>query len=339
MSQPQFAVLGAGAWGLALADCFARNGLPVRVWDRNLDILARLRDTRTVNRPEGLIVHPTVQYVDSVEQCVTGANYIFNVVPSFAVRDICHTLKKIEWPENEQAVFVNCSKGIEQETLLLPGGVFKDVLGQQSTIRYAVLAGPSHAEEVTQDVPTAIIVAAAHPPDAEHLQKTISTSAFRAYTQADYIGAELGGALKNVLAIAVGVCDGKGYGDNTKAALITRGVAEIARLASAIGANPQTAAGLSGLGDLIVTALSRHSRNRGFGELIARGFSADAALKEIGAVVEGYMTSKSAHHLALKHQVEMPIVAAVYRVLYENFPIDECIGLILDREVKDEKLN
>jgi glycerol-3-phosphate dehydrogenase (NAD(P)+) len=233
---------------------------------------------------------------------------------------------------------VNCSKGIEQGSLHLPCEIFHQILGSQMNLAYAVLAGPSHAEEVSRHVPTAVVAAADNNADADFIQTLLTSPTFRVYTQSDVKGVELGGALKNVIAIAAGGCDGKGYGDNTKAALITRGVAEMARLAQAMGARAETIAGLSGLGDLIVTAMSQHSRNRGFGELIASGCGPDAALEKIGAVVEGYKSAKSAYELSVKHGVEMPLVTAVYRVLYGGLDINECISLLLDRGAKVEKL-
>ncbi len=331
------AVIGAGAYGLALADYLARHGATVRVWDRSAEALEQLRSTRTIERPKGLVVHPAVEYYDTIDEAAGAADFILSAVPSFATRDVCRALAPLSWP-GDGAIFVNCSKGIEQESQCLPCQIFQHEIGIRSDLRYAVIAGPSHAEEITKDSPAAVVTAAPLPADAAAVQMLFNSPTFRFYTQADFLGAELGGALKNVIAIAAGVCDGKGYGDNTKAALITRGVAEIARMAEAIGAHRETVAGLSGLGDLIVTAMSKHSRNRGFGELLASGCGAEAALEQIGAVVEGYKTTKSAYELAKKYDVEMPLVTAVYRVLYEGLSIEQGIALLLDRDVKEEKL-
>ena len=331
------AIIGAGAYGLALADYLSKRGAKIRVWDRSADALATLRQTRTIDRPKGLVVDSGIRFCDTIDEAVHAADFVISAVPSFATRDICHALVPIRWPA-PGAIFVNCSKGIEQESLQLPCQIFAEVVGERDDLRYAVIAGPSHAEEVSRDVPTAVVAASPRPQDAEAVQRLFSSKTFRVYSQSDFRGAELGGALKNVIAIAAGVCDGKGYGDNTKAALITRGVAEIARLADAIGAHRETVAGLSGLGDLIVTAMSRHSRNRGFGELLASGCGAEAALEEVGAVVEGYKTTRSAYELAKQHNVEMPLVTAVYRVLYEGLSIEEGIALLLDRDVTAEEL-
>jgi len=333
----QIAVLGAGAWGLALADYAARLGRKVVVWDRDPVVLSALKSARTIDRPKDLVVHESVLYENSIAEAVKSADVILSVVPSFATVDMCRALKPLRW-SGSGAIFVNCSKGIEQETLRFPCEIFADEIGERRDLRYAVLAGPSHAEEVSKDVPTAVVAAAPDKADAEHIQKLFNSPTFRVYLQEDYRGVEVGGALKNVLAIAAGISDGKGYGDNAKAALITRGVAETARLAEVIGARAETVAGLSGLGDLIVTAMSRHSRNRGFGELIASGCGTGIALEKIGAVVEGYKTTKSAFELAHKHNVDMPLVTAVYRVLYEGLDINDCIALLLDRDVRMERL-
>ncbi len=329
------AVLGAGAWGLALADHLARQGAKVRVWDRDPETLQTLRATRTVGRPKNLIVHETITYHDTIQEAATPASVILSVVPSFATKDMCEPLASLTWPDNG-AVFVNCSKGIEPETLRLPYEIFEQIIGQRNDLRYGVLAGPSHAEEVSRQTPTAVVASAPDPADAFLLQQLFSNTNFRVYTQADYRAVELGGAMKNVMAIAAGVSDGRGFGDNTKAALITRALAEMSRLAVARGSQSDAVAGLSGLGDLIVTTMSQHSRNRGFGELLAKGHSPQSALEEIGAVVEGYLSSKSAWQLAQRHGVEMPLVNTIHGVLYENLPIETAVQQLLDRDLRRE---
>jgi glycerol-3-phosphate dehydrogenase (NAD(P)+) len=331
------AVIGAGAWGLALADYLARHGKLVVVWDREATILNQLRLSHTVGRPAGLVVHGSVEYADTIVEAVDGAAVILNVIPSFAVADLCGALAPLSW-QAPGAVFVNCSKGIEQDTLRLPCEVFETVIGERGDLRYGVLAGPSHAEEVSRDVPTAVVVSAKAPDDAVMLQQLFNSQTFRVYLQSDYLGVELGGALKNVIAVAAGICHGKSFGDNTKAMLITRALAEMGRLAGAMGANPDTMSGLSGLGDLIVTTMSEHSRNRTFGALLAAGNTPQQALEKVGAVVEGYKTAKSAHDLAVKHKVDMPIVRSIYQVLYEELPLDAGIALLLDRDVKRENV-
>lgn len=330
------AVIGAGAWGLALADYLARHGNNVVVWDREPAILDQLRSTRSVNRPAGLMVHESVTYADIVAEAVAGAGVILNVIPSFAVADLCRSLAPLKW-SGAGAIFVNCSKGIEEDTLRLPCEVFAEIIGNRTDLRYGVLAGPSHAEEVSRDVPTAVVVSAREESDAVTLQKLFNSQTFRVYLQPDYLGVELGGALKNVIAVAAGICHGKSFGDNTKAMLITRALAEMSRLAGAMGANPETLTGLSGLGDLIVTTMSEHSRNRTFGSYLATGETPEQALEKVGAVVEGYKSARSAYGLSIKHDVDMPIVRAIYAVLYEGLPLDMGISRLLDRDVKTEK--
>lgn len=331
----RIAVIGAGAWGLALADYLARHGNCVTVWDREPAVLEQLRSSRTANRPPGLVMDETVNYADTIVEAVSEAAVVLNVVPSFAVAELCTILKPLRW-EQPGVVFVNCSKGIEPDTLRLPCEVFAEVIGERQDLRYAVLAGPSHAEEVSRNVPTAVVASARLEQDAIMLQQLFKSQTFRVYLQLDYIGVELGGALKNAIAVAAGICHGKSFGDNTKAMLITRALAEMTRLAAALGAKPDTMSGLSGLGDLIVTTMSEHSRNRTFGTLLAKGLTPEQALVEVGAVVEGYKTAKSAHYLALKYDVDMPIIRAIYEVLYEELPLDEGIARLLDRNVKFE---
>lgn len=328
-------VLGAGAWGLALADHLARKGAPVRVWDRDAEVREALRQTGTVNRPAGLTLPPSVTYFDSIEEAAAPAQVILSVVPSFATRTMAEALKPLQW-DGHGALFVNCSKGIEPGSLCLPYEAFEQTVGQRSDLRYAVLAGPSHAEEVSRHVPTALVASAPAMADATFIQQLFFTQTFRVYTQSDFRAVELGGAAKNVLAVGAGISDGRNFGDNTKAALITRGLAEVARLATARGSTPAAIAGLSGLGDLIVTTMSRHSRNRSFGELIAEGLTPEQALEKIGAVVEGYLTAKSLHLLAQREQVDMPLVTMIYRVLYEGLSLDAAIENLLSRGSGEE---
>lgn len=331
------AVLGAGAWGLALADLLGRHGHNVRVWDRSSLALETLRSVRSIDRPAGLVVASGVEFFDTISEAVLNVSIILSVVPSFATADMCHALAPLNW-RGTGAVFVNCSKGIEPDMLRLPCEIFQQEIGNRRDLRYATLAGPSHAEEVCRNVPTAVVASSPIMADAEMIQSLFSSPSFRVYVQPDTKAVELGGALKNVIAIAAGVCDGKGFGDNTKAALITRGVAEIARMAVAMGSNAETVAGLSGLGDLIVTAMSRHSRNRRFGELLASGCGPEKALESIGAVVEGYRTAKSAWQLSARYGLDMPLVQTVYDVLYNGLNIDSGIAILLDRDVTVEDL-
>lgn len=329
------AVLGAGAWGLALADHAARQGNSVSVWDRSPDVLESLRKTATIDRPSGLVVHETVRYHDTIQEAVEAADYILSVIPSYATAKICHVLAPLKWSGNG-AIFVNCSKGIDPDTLRLPWETFAAEIGTRDDLRYGVLAGPSHAEEVSRNQPTAVVASAINIEDATRMQHHFGSKLFRVYLQGDYRGVELGGALKNVMSIAAGISVGLGYGDNTNAALITRALVEITRLAVATGAKAETMAGLAGLGDLVVTTMSPHSRNRSFGELIASGHSPAAAMEKIGAVVEGYRTTNSVEMLSRRHQVEMPLVNTIYKVLYESMELSEAIEKLLERRPVDE---
>jgi glycerol-3-phosphate dehydrogenase (NAD(P)+) len=328
-------VFGAGAWGATLADLLGRKGFAVTVWDIDATILEQLRTTRRRGKPPALVVHESVSFETNLEVAAEAADVWVCVVPSFAVRELCRRLANL-FRQRDGRLFINCSKGIEEDTLAVPSKIFAEEMGEDVLPRYAVLSGPSHAEEVCVGIPTTVVCASDSAETAQYVQSLFCTRTFRVYTQTDRIGVEMGAALKNVIAIAAGACDGLGFGDNTKAALVTRGLAEITRAALAVGASPQTLAGLAGLGDLIVTAMSRHSRNRLFGELLAKGRNVQAALKEVGAVVEGYRTCRSAYHLAKRLGIEMPITETIYAVLFEEMSIDQATESLLEREPKPE---
>lgn len=335
MSSNAVVVLGGGAWGLTLADLLAQKGEQVTVWDRSNEVLQQLTTTGSRHNTPWLKVSSTVRFESNLQEAINGAGTMVCAVPSYAIRDVCQQLKGY-WDSSGRPIFVSCSKGIEQETLLLPSQIVADVLGPGSDSRFAVLAGPSHAEEVCRGVPTSIVCCSCDEQVSEQVRDLFFLPTFRVYTQHDCKGVEIGGALKNVLAIAAGGCDGLGFGDNTKAALVTRGLAEIARLAAAMGAQSQTLSGLSGLGDLIVTCMSQHSRNRRFGELIASGLTPEQALTEVGAAVEGYRTAKSAYLLAQKLEVEMPLTTAVYQVLHEGVSLKAGLAQLLERDPRPE---
>lgn len=328
------AVLGAGAWGLTLADLLCSKGMSVAVWDCDSTKIARLRETRDPGKPPGLRLAPDLRLETDLSAAIAAASIIVSVVPSFAVRDVCASIT--DRGGLKARLFISCSKGITEDTLLLPSQVFASEFGDEALDQYAALSGPSHAEEVCRRIPTTVVSSSRSAETAAAARDLFLLPEFRVYTQADTLGVELGAALKNVIAIAAGVCDGLGFGDNTKAALITRGLAEIARAGAAMGAQPQTLAGLAGLGDLVVTATSRHSRNRQFGELLARGRTPAAALAEVGAVVEGYRTSRSAHQLANRLGIEMPLSEAVYRVCHEGMSVRDATDLLLSRDPKPE---
>jgi glycerol-3-phosphate dehydrogenase (NAD(P)+) len=331
----QIAVLGAGAWGVTLADLLARKGMEVRLWDIDEAHLLRIRETREPGKPPGLRVADSLAVETDFAAAAAAADVLVCAVPSFAVRSLCERLKAL-LPQLGERLFVCVSKGIEEETLLLPSQVFGEFYGQDALDHFATLSGPSHAEEVCRRIPTVVVSSSSCDQTAGQVRDLFFLPEFRVYTHGDARGVELGAALKNVIAIAAGACDGLGYGDNTKAALVTRGLAEMTRCGVAMGADARTFAGLAGLGDLIVTAMSRHSRNRGFGELIARGSSPADALKEIGQVVEGYRTSHSAHDLAAKIGVEMPLTDCIYAVVHEGVPIRDAVAGLLSRDPKPE---
>lgn len=334
MKIEEITVFGAGAWGITLADLLAKKGYSVCVWDIDEAVLTMLREKRTRGTPPNFFVNEAVAFESDFARAASYGDVLVSVVPSFAVRAVCEKLRTSGGHQGR--LFVSCSKGIEEDTLLLPSQVFTEMFGEHSLRHFAVLSGPSHAEEVCRRIPTTVVSASSELATAVVVQELFMTREFRVYTQADVRGVELGGALKNVIAIAAGACDGLGFGDNTKAALLTRGLAEITRAAIAMGAQRETLAGLAGLGDLVVTAMSRHSRNRLFGELLARGRSPATALREVGAVVEGYRTTRSAYQLSRKMEVEMPITEAIYRVLYEGLSVPEAVALLLEREPKPE---
>ena len=346
LSINQTAVLGAGTWGCTLAALLYEKGFPVKIWDISPSLLEHLEKTRippklpNLQLPAGLVIEK------DLHRTVKDATYLVIAVPSHAVRDLCTSLRSVaEDMEHRQlemgesfahGKFVLCSKGIEQGTLLTLSGVMEEVLGEETRQDICCLSGPSHAEEVSRKMPTSIVAAAYKPDLAHEVQTLFHADFFRVYVHDDVLGVQLGGAVKNVIAIAAGVCDGLGFGDNTKAALLTRGLAEMIRLGIAMGAKRETFSGLSGVGDLIVTATSRHSRNRNFGELIAKGRSVEDALDEIGMVVEGVKTASSVATLAEKYHVEMPISVEVYRVLYEGKRPKDGVRDLMGRSPKPE---
>jgi glycerol-3-phosphate dehydrogenase (NAD(P)+) len=284
---------------------------------------------------EGFKIDPSIALTSDLGEAMDGAQAVVVVVPSTAVRATCEAIVNLK-PARPPDFWVLCSKGIEQGTLMPLHEVTIDVLGEAWRDRIGVLSGPSHAEEVARELPTTVTAAATRPEVAEAIQRLFHRPRFRVYTHDDVLGVELGAGLKNVIAIAAGVADGLGFGDNTRAALITRGLAEIVRLGVAMGARQETFMGLAGVGDLVVTATSRHSRNHCFGENLARGMTCKEALDEVGMVVEGYATAKSAHDLAKKHGVEMPIAEAVYSMIYDGLPVGEAMDRLLSREAGAE---
>ncbi|MBN2307944.1 MAG: NAD(P)-dependent glycerol-3-phosphate dehydrogenase [Candidatus Hydrogenedentes bacterium] len=321
-------VIGAGSWGLALARLLALKGHAVCLWCREEDGPDTLRDTR--RSPHFL---PGVELPASVEVMRTvaaGAEMVVLAVPSHAMRPVLDA-----HPLPRRAIRVSVAKGIENDTLLCMHEVIEVCAPGGSVV---ALSGPSHAEEVARDLPASVVAAGTDAAACETVQQAFMASMFRVYTSPDVVGVELGGAIKNVIAIAAGVCDGFGLGDNAKAALITRGLAEMARLGVALGGDPLTFAGLSGMGDLVVTCESRHSRNRALGEQIAAGKTLEGITASSPMVAEGVRTTRSALALARRHGIEMPITEQTYRILFEGADPMEAVEALMGREPKPERL-
>jgi len=334
-TQDTIAVLGAGTWGSTLAELLARHGHSVRLWDFDPKVIEALQATRVPGKLPNLHLPQSIALRTDIGAATQAATAIVFVVPSVGMRATAESLRR-ESPDGARRLYVVCTKGIEKGTLLTMSQVLLDVLGEAIRARLSVLSGPSHAEEVSRQAPTTVTVAADDPETARHVQALFFDPTFRVYRHDDILGVEIGAAVKNVIAIAAGVCDGLGMGDNAKAALITRGLAEIMRLGRAIGARDQTLAGLSGMGDLIVTAISRHSRNRNFGELLAHGLTPHQAAETIGMVVEGVPTARAVHELATRYKVDMPISEEVFALLYEGKPVARAVQDLLEREPKAE---
>ncbi len=329
---PSIVVLGAGSWGTALAIQFARSGRPTVLWGREEDDPAELARARRNERylpgaefPPSLVVEP------DLAKAIASGDDLLLAVSSGAFRIVLQQIKPLL---GTRARIAWATKGFELSTGKLPHQVAREVLGPGVPI--AVLSGPTFAREVGAGLPTAIAVAS---PDAEfalQLAQSVSAGNFRAYTQSDIVGVEIGGAVKNVIAIAAGGSDGMGYGSNSRIFLITRGLAEMVRLGVALGARQETLMGLAGLGDLVLTCTDDQSRNRRFGRALASGKPIDQAIAEIGQVVEGYHAAKAVHLVAKKQGVDMPICESVYRVLYEGMSIPDVVQSMLQREVTAE---
>ena len=324
-------VLGAGSWGLGLALLLNNNGHNVTVWSVLNDEVVMLQTVREHKR-----CLPGVRIPDSITISGDTANVINNadvLVLAVASPYTRSTAKLIAPFVKEGQIIVNVAKGVEEHTLLTLCQIVEEEIPQA---KVAVLSGPSHAEEVSRGIPTTCVIGAHEKNTAEYLQNIFMSDVFRVYTSPDMLGICIGGALKNVIALAAGIADGLGYGDNTKAALITRGNAEITRLGVAMGANPHTFSGLSGIGDLIVTCASMHSRNRRAGILIGKGYTKDQAMEEVQMVVEGVFSAKAALELSKKYNIEMPIVEQVNKVLFEDKPAAEAVKELMLRDKKIE---
>lgn len=328
------AVVGAGAWGTALAKVLGDKGLDVRLWTRREDHAVAIREAGENTRYlPGARLPANIVATSSLPEAILGAEVILLVVPSHAFRETLVAARDSIAPG---AVLVSATKGIENDTLMLMGEVAEDVLGKEVASRFAVLSGPSFAKEVAAGIPTNIVVAARDPELAADVQRLFATDRLRVYSSDDVAGVEVGGALKNVIAIAAGACDGLGFGHNTRAALITRGLAEVARIAMAKGGNVLSLSGLAGMGDLVLTCTGDLSRNRTVGYEMGRGKKLPEVLAALGHVAEGVKTAKSAHDLAKKLNVELPICNEVYDVLYEGKSPLQAVEELLTRPLKRE---
>ena len=326
----KIAVFGAGTWGIALARLLAANGRDVTVWSALPSELKSLSTTRRHPNLPGMELPATMHYTADIAEACTGRD----ILPSPFVRA---TAKKAAPHIPEGQLIVDVAKGIEDKTLMTMSEIIEDELAKaHRKARVVALSGPTHAEEVACDMPTAIVAACADEDAAKTVQKVFTTPTFRVYTNDDRRGTELGGAVKNVIALAVGIALGLGYGDNAKAALITRGNAELSRLGLAMGCKPETFAGLSGMGDLIVTCTSMHSRNLHAGMLIGRGKSVEDAKAEVGQVVEGINALPAACRLAKQYKVEMPIVQAVASILDGKLEARNALMALMSRGLKKE---
>ena len=321
-------VLGSGAWGTALAQLLCENGHSVTLWNKSADRCADMANTRTNPRLRGITLHPTMRF-DSDIQCVRKSKMVVYAVPSFAIRETARAAAPF-LPEN--VIQVSVTKGIEAGTSMR----MTQVIESETKRPAAALSGPSHAEEVSRKIPTGCVAASEDISVAEQIQDAFMSDAFRVYASTDVIGVELSAALKNVIALCAGVSDGLGLGDNTKALLVTRGLTELARLGVAMGGKTETFAGLAGVGDMIVTCTSMHSRNRQAGILIGKGIAVNDAMEQVGAVVEGYYAAHSAFELAQKAGAEMPITQEAYLVLYKGKDPADTIRSLMGRDKKHE---
>ena len=324
-------VVGSGAWGTALAIRLCLNGHDVTMWTYDADLIPEMEATRRNPRLPNAPLPENLR-ISGDYACARGCQLVVIASPSFPLRSVSRGVAPYI---DDDAVVVSVTKGLEQDTHLR----MSQVVAQETGKDVVALTGPSHAEEVSINMPTGLVAATADQAKAEFVQDAFMCDTLRVYTSPDPVGAELGAALKNVIALCAGITDGLGFGDNAKAMLMTRGLTETARLGVALGAKKETFTGLTGVGDLIVTCTSMHSRNRRAGILIGQGKSAQEAMKEVGAVVEGYYAAKSAYELGKAQGIDMPITQAAYQVLYEGANVDDAVKSLLSRQRKAEPEN
>lgn len=319
-------IIGAGSWGIALSSLLHKNGHTVTVWSALEHEISNLKETRTLKTLPGLNLPEEMGFTFSLQDAMANKDILVMAVPSIYVRQTAERMKP--YCRYGQLI-VNVAKGIEESTLMTLSEVIESEIPKANV---AVLSGPSHAEEVSRGLPTTCVAGAKTEDSAKYIQNVFMSEVFRVYTSPDIVGIEVGGALKNVIALAAGIADGLGYGDNTKAALITRGIFEIAKLGIAMGGQFQTFCGLSGMGDLIVTCASMHSRNRRAGILIGKGYSMQEAMDEVQMVVEGVYSAKAGVMLAEKYGIPMPIITEVNKVLFGGKAASEAVNELMLRD-------
>lgn len=328
---PNIAIIGDGGWGTTLAVYLARKEYPVKLWGAFPEYVQQVRETR-VNRKflPGVEIPQSVDIISDISEAVLESEIIVLAVPSQFLRPVLKKIKKFKF---KNKIVVSVVKGIETTTLMTVSQIIKDVLGP---VPFAVLSGPTIAGEVAKGIPTTAVVASKSSKIAKSIQEIFNSDTFRIYTNSDVAGVEIGGSLKNVIAISCGICDGLGYGTNTKAAIVTRGLAEIAQLGKKLGAKPQTFSGLTGLGDLITTCFSPQSRNRTVGEQLGKGTPVASILNSMSMVAEGVDTAKAAYRLSIKHKIPMPITTEVYNILFKNKPPKDAVTDLMTRKTKTE---
>lgn len=323
--------IGAGSFGTSLSLLLANKGYDVSLWDRNKEVVEDININRRNDKYlKDLVIPSNVRAYYNLEEALHNSNYVVLAVPSHVIRVISKELKgKI----SEDVVLINIAKGIEEGSNMRLSQVINDELPNNPVV---ILSGPSHAEEVAKEIPTTLVASSKDMKYAQKVQDLFMDKNFRIYTNDDIVGVEIGGAVKNIIALASGICDGLGYGDNTKAALMTRGMWEISKIGMYLGGRAETFYGLTGMGDLIVTCTSMHSRNRRAGILIGEGKSLDEAIKEIGMVVEGVKACRAFYEMTKDSDIEMPITDTLYAVLFENVNVKEAIVKLMGRDKKNE---
>ena len=330
----KISVLGAGGWGTTLAILLHYNGHTVTLWEYKKSYARHLLKKRiNTDYLPGIKIPKEILITSDIEESTDDKNLIVMAVPSQFLRGV---INDINYKSIEDAILVSVSKGIENKSLMTMSQMLKDVFPHINKNQIGVISGPSHAEEVSKRIPTAVVAASSDIETSKAIQAAFMTSYFRVYASTDILGVELGGAFKNIIAIGAGIIDGAGFGDNTKAAIMTRGVAEISRLGLAMGSRPETFAGLSGMGDLIVTCMSKHSRNRFVGEQMGKGRKLKEILKSMGQVAEGVETTSSAKQLAAKVKIETPITNEVYKILFEDKDPVKATTDLMTRDMKKE---